>query len=139
MKNSAKKKNKQLGMNFSTASHRLKKQVMFELIKETKKDSCYRCGQKITTAEVLSIDHKVDWLDSTNPISTFWDLNNIGFSHKHCNTAAGNKNKTYTGVTKLKNVKKPYQARHWNGKQQIFIGYFSTREEAEEAVKKMAS
>jgi hypothetical protein len=77
------KKDHQLGMSYGTASHRLKKQILFSLVQETGKDICYRCGKVIETAEELSVDHKIDWLDK-DP-SLFWDLDNIAFSHLSCN------------------------------------------------------
>jgi hypothetical protein len=33
----------------------------------------------------LSIEHKVDWLHSPNPVDVFGDLANIAFSHRTCN------------------------------------------------------
>jgi hypothetical protein len=81
------KKSSQLGMNISTAQGRLDKEILFALVKECKRDICYRCGRKIERAEDLSIDHKVAWLDKDPAL--FWDVkNNIAFSHKRCNYAA---------------------------------------------------
>lgn len=79
------KKAEQLGMPSGTASSRLKKILMFELAKLTGKDICYRCNKLIETVEEFSLEHKVPWLDSANPIESFFDLNNIAFSHLSCN------------------------------------------------------
>ena len=76
---------KQLGMNYASASHRLRKEVMFRLVQEVGKDSCFRCGRKIQTARELSIDHKINWLDNNSEL--FWDLDNIAFSHISCNSS----------------------------------------------------
>lgn len=80
---SNKNKTEFLGMNASTASHRLKKLIMFSLIQEVKKNICLKCGREIETAEELSVDHIRPWLYVDK--NMFWDLNNIGFSHKKCN------------------------------------------------------
>ena len=77
------KKQNQLGMNPSTASHRLVKDILFQFIKEAN-IPCYRCGLDLTR-ESFSIEHKEPWLDSEDPRKMFFDLNNISFSHKSCN------------------------------------------------------
>ena len=88
MNNSSKKKNDVLGMPFGTASARLKKQIMFMLIKKLGEDICYRCGNKIEDVDELSVEHKKGWLNSDTPQELFWDIeNNIAFSHLNCNTA----------------------------------------------------
>jgi 5-methylcytosine-specific restriction endonuclease McrA len=74
----------QLGMPISTASHRLKKRILFELARELGHDRCFHCQQYITDPEQLSIEHKVGWLYQDVPL--FWDLTNIAFSHLRCNT-----------------------------------------------------
>lgn len=76
-------KKKQLGLNPSTATARLRKMVLFDLVKKVRQDSCFRCGKKIRRYEDLSIDHKKPWLH-VNP-DLFWDLDNITFSHTKCN------------------------------------------------------
>jgi 5-methylcytosine-specific restriction endonuclease McrA len=134
MNKSNKKKSDQLGLNYSTASHRLKKQIMLNLIELNGLSECYRCGKKIEKASDLSIDHKIDWIDSDDPCKLFWDLENIAFSHTNCNTLAGLDKKTdFRGVTKLEKRSKKFQARYWNGKKQIFVGYYDTAEQAKEA------
>ena len=80
---SGKRKKQQLGMPVGTAFNRLRKLVMFKLLKQSKQNICYRCKKKIQTSEELSIEHKKAWLD--NDVKLFWDLNNIGFSHLSCN------------------------------------------------------
>ena len=82
-------KSKQLGMNFSTAQHRLRKLIMFNLVKQCNLDTCYRCGKKIVLLGDLSIDHKKAWLH--DDINLFWDLDNVAFSHLSCNSIHGKK------------------------------------------------
>ena len=74
----------QLGINYSTAQHRLKKQVLFSFIQAAELDDCIRCDDKLT-ADDFSLDHKEQWLG--NP-DLFWDLSNIGFAHNKCNAKA---------------------------------------------------
>ena len=40
---------------------------MFDLIKKLNLDICFRCSQKISKIEELSIEHKIAWLNSNNP------------------------------------------------------------------------
>ena len=87
------KKNKQLGEPYGTANHKLKRNLIYSLAVRLNLNTCFRCRQQITSSEVLSIDHKVDWLDSENPRETFFDLENIAFSHLNCNIAAGRRSK----------------------------------------------
>jgi hypothetical protein len=87
MGNFNKKKSEQLGMPLGTACGRLRKLIMFDLLKQLGKDICYRCNRSIDTVDELSIEHKEPWLD-VNP-NLFWDLNNISFSHLSCNIAHG--------------------------------------------------
>lgn len=75
----------QLGIPFGTACHQLRKSIMFELVKETKRDVCFRCGQRITQLKELSIEHKDPWRDSANPKELFYSWDNIAFSHLKCN------------------------------------------------------
>lgn len=79
-------KNEQLGMNHSTASNRLVKDLLFDLVVKMG-HRCYRCGAELER-ENFSIDHKVDWLHSDDPIGLFFDLENIAYSHRDCNTAS---------------------------------------------------
>ena len=80
------KKNKQLGMHYSTAQHRLRKRILFMLVKRLKLDSCFQCKNLIVDIDDLSIDHKKPWLDADTRL--FWDMGNIAFSHRSCNSSA---------------------------------------------------
>lgn len=81
------KKQKQLGMNPSTASHRLVKDILWKFIATSDMDRCFQCGGKMTR-ENFSIEHMEAWLDSEDPVSLYFDLNNISFSHHACNVGA---------------------------------------------------
>jgi hypothetical protein len=89
------KKKEQLGMNPSTAQHRLKKNLMFSLVQRLGEDICFQCHEKIETVEELSVEHKIPWLDSEEPLSLFFDLENISFSHLACNCRAGRREQKY--------------------------------------------
>src|SRR5437763_682257 len=78
------KKAEQLGMSISAASYRLKKLILFDLVRQLDKDRCFHCGKPIEDVERFSIEHKVGWL--YRDASLFWDLTNVTFSHLRCNT-----------------------------------------------------
>lgn len=82
------KKTKQLGMNPSTAAHRLKKSILFSFAKQLGHNWCYQCGAEIEDIHKFTIEHKKPWLDSDNPSENFFDLDNIAFSHASCNYRA---------------------------------------------------
>lgn len=88
MKEKDKKKLIQLGMPIGTASNRLRKSVIFMLLKKLNMNFCYQCGVEIENESELSIEHKIPWLDSDDPVKTFFDLENIAFSHLNCNISA---------------------------------------------------
>jgi len=83
---SKQKKTKQLGMNPSTASGRLVKDLLFNFI-ELNGHKCYRC-KKPMTRETFSIEHKESWLDSDDPAGLYFDISNIAYSHISCNSRA---------------------------------------------------
>ena len=75
-----------LGLNYGTACHRLRKTVLFSLLKRLGENSCYRCRGEIVDIDSLSLEHKESWL-YVDP-ELFWDLDNIAFSHLSCNVKA---------------------------------------------------
>lgn len=91
------KKSQQLGMNASTANHRLVKDILWSLILETKKNKCCKCHEQMTR-ENFSIEHLVPWLDSEDPLGLYFDLDNIGFSHLKCNISSARKVKSECGT-----------------------------------------
>lgn len=80
-------KNAQLGMNSSTASNRLVKDILFSYVKD---QPCFHCGG-LMTRETFSIEHKEPWLYTDDPVKMFFDLENISFSHRVCNTSKARK------------------------------------------------
>ena len=83
------KKVEQLGMPFGTACNKLRKMVLFRLLKQFGLDTCFHCSSPIETVDDLSMEHKVPWLD--NDPELFWDLDNIAFSHVSCNYSAASR------------------------------------------------
>lgn len=102
MDKAKKKRRDQLGMNPGTASNRLKKDLMFYMAQKLGWDKCYACGNKIHSSKELSIEHKIPWLDSDDPVKLFFDLDNIAFSHLVCNFSlarkAGRNKDTWTDI-----------------------------------------
>jgi hypothetical protein len=88
MKSSNKKKSEQLGMPIGTAQNRLRKSIMFAMMRQLNVDTCHQCNEAIEDIGDLSIEHVDAWLDSDDPTAKFFDLNNIAFSHLSCNSSA---------------------------------------------------
>lgn len=107
-----KKKAHQLGMNPSTASHRLVKDLLFRFV-ILAGHKCHRCGEELNRAD-FSIDHKVPWRNSDNPIGLFFDLDNIAFSHLSCNVSVGQVwNKKYATKAELQEARRE-QTTRWS-------------------------
>lgn len=81
---SASKRHAQLGMNAGTATNRLLKDLLFHYVGHL---PCYRCKGALSR-EDFSIDHKAVWLDSADPVALFFDIGNVAFSHRGCNSKA---------------------------------------------------
>ncbi len=89
------KKDEQLGMSFGTASNRLRKMVLFDLLKRHDENVCYRCEEIIDSCDSLSMEHKEAWLNVS--VDLFWDLDNIAFSHMKCNISTPKPTKKIEG------------------------------------------
>ena len=83
MSKSTDKRHAFLGMPFGTAAAKLRKMVLFDLLKRHHENICVRCGKQIELIEELSLEHLKPWED--RDVALFWDINNIGFSHTRCN------------------------------------------------------
>lgn len=79
------KANDQLRQNRRTASHKLNRKIMFSLLVETGRGTCVRCSCDLTE-DTFSIDHMENWLNSEDPRGLFFDIKNIDFSCKVCNS-----------------------------------------------------
>lgn len=49
--------------------------------------TCFQCGGPLVR-ENFSLEHKEPWLDADDPVSKYFDLENIAFSHHACNVRA---------------------------------------------------
>lgn len=83
MRTSASRKSEFLGMPHGTAANRLRKQIMFQLLKRLGENVCFKCAQEIVSADDLSIEHKQPWEGVS--VELFWSMENIAFSHRGCN------------------------------------------------------
>jgi hypothetical protein len=83
MRDSNARKSAFLGIPHGTASHRLRKLILFDLIRRLGENVCFRCSQEIEHVDDLSIEHKQPWEGVS--VELFWSLDNIAFSHLHCN------------------------------------------------------
>jgi len=84
------KKTTQLGMSCGTASNKLVKDLLWDLIKKTNQHLCFHCKNAMTR-NTFSIEHIKPWLDSHDPIGLFFDLSNITFAHLSCNFSKARK------------------------------------------------
>lgn len=80
-----------LGEPYGTASAKLKKAILFKLVQILELNICFQCGKKIESVDDLSVEHKAPWQSAKDPRSTFYDLDNIAFSHLDCNSKAANR------------------------------------------------
>lgn len=94
MNNGNKKKDLQLGMPHGTANSKLRKALLFKYVVSCNDNTCFRCGKVIDDINNFSIDHKIAWLDSLDPVGLFFSMDNIAFSHLDCNCSAGKKPQT---------------------------------------------
>lgn len=107
-----KKKADQLGMNPSTAQHRLRMDLLFHLAVQTN-HKCYRCGEKLIR-KTFSIEHKINWLDSDDPVKNFFNIDNIAFSHLGCNVKASRPRRAYQSREQLLEKKRQERRRKYN-------------------------
>jgi len=66
--------------------NQLTRRVLFRFIQEAGLTSCHRCGLALTQSD-FSLDHILPWRNSENAEELFWDIDNIAFSHRGCNSA----------------------------------------------------
>ena len=85
------KKHEKLGMPYGTANGKLRKSLLFHLAVRLDICRCFHCEKYIETVDEFSIEHKIPWLNSNDPVKNFFSLDNIAFSHLKCNVEAGAK------------------------------------------------
>ena len=116
--NTNNKKKEQLGMNHSTASARLLKDILWKLILETGKNICFQCKKEMCR-NTFSIEHKIPWLDSENPKELFFDIENISFSHLTCNIKAARQTRKYQCREEARN-KRLESSRKWKENNRVY-------------------
>lgn len=85
------KKKELLGMPFGTAMARLRKAILFDLVVAAGKNVCHHCKGEILIIDEFSIEHKDPWQRAEDPVTSFFSLENIGYSHYRCNVGAAYK------------------------------------------------
>jgi len=109
VKKSKEKRKKQLGMDYGTASGRLRKMLMFNFAVDAG-HKCYRCGEDLKLTD-FSVEHKVPWLNSESPVKLFFDINNIAYSHQSCNSAHNTGGGLLKTPEEKRQVKKDWERR----------------------------
>jgi len=104
-------KSQALGMSHGKAANKLRKIILFSFICYLNLNKCYRCEKQIKDIEDLSIEHKTAWLHAEDPYETFFDLNNIAFSHLKCNIRGDNE--PYPEHLKGAKLNSARHKRHW--------------------------
>ena len=105
-------KKAQLGMDPGTASYRLVKDLLWNYIVKNEENLCYHCNQELERSN-FSIEHKVPWLHSEDPLGLFFDLDNISYSHQSCNSSAGRRfHKIYESEEERQKAKS--RRRYWS-------------------------
>lgn len=94
----------ELGMSMGKARNILIRKLMWQMIVETGRTSCYHCGKEMTE-DNYSIEHVIPWRYSEKPSEMFFELDNISYSHHSCNSAAARR-VSETG-TVVNRVEKP--------------------------------
>lgn len=107
------KKKEQLGMAYGTASYKLVKDILYSMLLELNRNECFHCGKPMTR-QTFSIEHKIAWLNSGNPLDLFFDLTNISFSHLSCNSSRARKLKIPHSDETIKERRKKYKASYYS-------------------------
>lgn len=106
------KKTQQLGMNPSTASGRLVKDLLWKYIVKCGDNKCHQCGEEMVR-DNFSIEHKIPWLDSDDPQKFFFDIENISFSHHSCNIKAARRDRPSKTEEEKKQTKQENNRRNY--------------------------
>lgn len=115
----SKRISEQLGMSHGAAAGQLRKRVLFHLLTKLGENVCFKCSEVIDKVEDLSIEHKQPWEGRSAEL--FWDIENIAFSHLHCNRVDTN------GAIKLRKVGPPGTAWCSVHKQFLPVGSFNKK------------
>lgn len=89
------KRSRMLGMSYGKATNRLRKMVLFHVLKQVGLNLCFRCGERIESTDELSLEHTVPWQTARHPKTVFFDVDRVAFSHLKCNSGSFNREKTH--------------------------------------------
>ena len=89
--NSNERKATLLGESHGKANHRLRKMLLFKYAKLAGHLDCHQCKKPIENIDDFSIEHTISWQTADDPVSVFFNLDDIAFSHLGCNVAAANR------------------------------------------------
>lgn len=116
---SNKHKDELLGMPHGTANGKLTKMILFDFAERLNLLNCFRCGRRIETLRDLSVEHKEAWMSAVDPRASYFDLNNIAFSHLSCNSSEGrataSRNQAAAGYPKLQEARKIHAEKGYPG------------------------
>ena len=85
-KEERKREAEQLGCSKTSGTYRIMRGLLFEFADALDIAHCVRCECPIESVDDMSIEHIEDWHDKPNAKELFFDLGNLAFSHKHCNS-----------------------------------------------------
>lgn len=119
-------KTRQLGMSSSRAGAKLTRIVLFDIVRRSGLNICLRCGAPIETIAEFSLDHEKPWLHVSADL--FWDVNNIKFSHRRCNSGA-RRSRPQRCPTKVPKEIKRARFKSWYAKPENKIAHNRRRRE----------
>ncbi len=91
-----------LGAGNAGARQKLDRMLLFDYVGRCNMLYCYQCGEPIEVIEEFSVEHKEPWRIADDPVASFFDLDNVAFSHRRCNTGAANRRKYATKAERNK-------------------------------------
>lgn len=84
-----------LDKSYGAAGTELRKRVIYHLAGKLGMLNCFRCKDEILDVADLSLDHKVPWRKAEDRVATFYDVENVAFSHLRCNSGSYLREKTH--------------------------------------------
>lgn len=93
------RKDQLLGEPHGTAANRLRKALLFKYVQLAGHDVCHRCGERIKSVDDLSIEHRTSWQLAADPSASFFNLDDITFSHLRCNVASSDRSRLVSSNT----------------------------------------
>jgi AP2 domain. len=132
------KRSEILGESIDGAWYKLRKMILFNQAKESGKDICCRCHKKIENIDEFSIDHIESWEKSYDPKKSFYDMNNIAYSHERCNYLNDGSQRfrifnSKSGLRGVTQVGERWKSSIKKDRKSYSLGTFDTKEEAGKA------